>query len=222
MKSLREQLGIRPAIDVHMESQALLRRGILHGMRVLDVGCGDGALISALGDVGATAVGLEIDPALVAAAVRRGLDVVHGQAEALPFANASFDAIVCCVVVPYTDQRLAVREWARVLRPGGLVNATYHGPGYGLHYLLAPPEGFRSRFYGARMLVNTAAYAVTGRRIPGFLGDTLCQTDTAMCGYAHASGLRVETSQVLDRTLGVARIRFHGLRKERSSPASAI
>lgn len=200
----------------------MLRRGILPGMRVLDVGCGDGALVDALNGIGATAVGLEIDPALVAAAVRLGLDVVPGRAEALPFVDASFDAIVCCVVIPYTDQRLAVREWARVLRPGGLVNATYHGPGYGIHYLLAPPQGYKSRFYGARMLANTATYAVTGRRIPGFLGDTLCQTDTAMRGAAEACGLRVETSQVLDRTLGVSRIIFHGLRKVTSPSVSAV
>ena len=196
-----------------MECQALLRRGIQPGMRVLDVGCGDGTLIRELRDAGIHTIGLEIDPALVHLAVARGLDVREGRAEALPFSDATFDAVVCSVVVPYTDQRMAVSEWARVLRPAGIVNATYHGPGYGVHYLLAPPEGWRSRFYGARMLVNTAVYTVTGRRMSGFVGDTLCQTDGAMRRCSHASGLRVEISQVLDRALGVPRIIFHGLRK---------
>lgn len=219
MTAREAALGIRPTIDVHRESQALLRRGLQPGMRVLDVGCGDGALIEELRSEGVDAVGVEIDPLLVRTALARGLDVRLGRAEALPFPDAHFDAVVCCVVVPYTDQRLAVREWARVLRPGGLVNATYHGPGYGVHYMLAPPEGFRSQFYGARMLLNTVVYTITARRIAGFIGDTLCQTDRAMRRCSRSNGLQVEVSQVLDRTLGVPRIIFHGLRKPGVSDA---
>ncbi len=213
MRPTESALGIRSAIEVHKDSQRLLRRGLVPGMRVLDVGCGDGSLIQELRDAGMDAVGVEIDPLRVRECVARGLDVRLGRAEALPFRNESIDAVVCCVVVPYTDQRQAVREWSRVLRPGGSANATYHAPGYGVHYLLAPPEGFRSRFYGARMLVNTGIYAVTGRRIPGFLGDTLCQTDRAMRRCCHACGLQVDDSQVLDRALGVPRIIFHAMRK---------
>lgn len=52
------------------------------GSRVLDVGCGDGALMAALRDgKGVDARGLEIDPANVAAAVARGLSVVQGDAD---------------------------------------------------------------------------------------------------------------------------------------------
>ena len=207
-------LGIRNADDVHAECQRLLRRGVAAGMRVLDVGCGDGALIAALRDeVGADVVGIEIDPALVKTAQAANLDVRLGRAEALPIAASSVDIVLCSVVVPYTDQRVAVREWARVLRPGGAVNATYHGPGYGLHYLLAPPEGWRSQVYGARMLLNTAVYVSSGRRLPGFVGDTLCQTQRAMERASADAGLVVEHSQVVDRTLGTSRILFHGLRK---------
>jgi SAM-dependent methyltransferase len=222
MRAGKAALGIRPAIDVHVEAQALLWRGLEPGMRVLDVGCGDGTLLQELRGAGMDAVGVEIAPALVRSATARGLDVREGRAEALPLAAAAFDAVVCCVVVPYTDQRMAVREWARVLRPGGLVNATYHGIGYGVHYLLAPPEGFRSSVYGARMLVNTAVYGLSGRRLPGFVGDTLCQTDRAMRRCSRAAGLHVEVSQVVDRTLGIPRIIFHGLRKAATSAVDSI
>lgn len=52
------------------------------GARVLDVGCGDGALMAALRDgKGVDARGLEIDPSNVAAAVARGLSVVQGDAD---------------------------------------------------------------------------------------------------------------------------------------------
>ena len=206
-------LGIRPAAAVHVDCQALLRRGINPGMYLLDVGCGDGDMMRALRAEGIEATGVEPDGALVSRARASGLDVREGRAEALPFPDAAFDAIVCSVVVPYTDQRVAVREWYRVLRPGGIVNATYHGPGYGVHYLLAPPEGFRSVFYGARMLGNTAAYLVTGRRLPGFIGDTLCQSGGEMRRTYRQAGFELEVDRVVDRAVGVPRIVFHGLRK---------
>jgi len=60
----------------------LIARHITPGARVLDVGCGDGALMAALRDTaGADVRGLEIDPANVAAAVARGLPVVQGDAD---------------------------------------------------------------------------------------------------------------------------------------------
>ena len=61
---------------------ALIANNIAPGSRVLDVGCGDGALMSALCDErGADARGLEIDGENVAAAMARGLSVVQGDAD---------------------------------------------------------------------------------------------------------------------------------------------
>jgi len=62
--------------------------------RVLDIGCGDGALMAALRDQrGCDARGLELDPANVAAAMARGLSVVQGDADAdlADYPDASFD-----------------------------------------------------------------------------------------------------------------------------------
>ncbi|MBN8819042.1 MAG: methionine biosynthesis protein MetW [Sphingomonas sp.] len=61
---------------------ALIAQHVSRGARVLDVGCGDGALMAALRDTaGADVRGLEIDPANVAGAVARGLAVVQGDAD---------------------------------------------------------------------------------------------------------------------------------------------
>lgn len=61
---------------------ALIANHIVPGARVLDVGCGDGALMAALRDErGADARGLEIDGQNVAAAMARGLSVVQGDAD---------------------------------------------------------------------------------------------------------------------------------------------
>ncbi|WP_066647615.1 MULTISPECIES: methionine biosynthesis protein MetW [Sphingomonas] len=73
---------------------ALIAANIAPGARVLDVGCGDGALLAALrDDRGVDARGLELDAANVAAAVARGLSVIQGDADRdlADFPDASFD-----------------------------------------------------------------------------------------------------------------------------------
>jgi len=73
---------------------AIIADHVARGASVLDVGCGDGALMAALRDArGVDARGLEIDPANVAAAVARGLPVVQGDAdvELAGYPDASVD-----------------------------------------------------------------------------------------------------------------------------------
>lgn len=73
---------------------AIIAAHVAPGARVLDVGCGDGALMAALRDArGVDARGLELDPANVAAAVARGLAVVQGDAdvELAGYPDAGFD-----------------------------------------------------------------------------------------------------------------------------------
>ncbi|MFC4294473.1 methionine biosynthesis protein MetW [Novosphingobium tardum] len=61
---------------------AIIARNIAPGSRVLDVGCGDGALMAALRDESrADARGMEIDPGNVAACVARGLSAIQGDAD---------------------------------------------------------------------------------------------------------------------------------------------
>ena len=73
---------------------AIIADHVASGARVLDVGCGDGALMAALRDTrGVDARGLEIDPANVAAAMARGLSVIQGDADVdlAGYPDASFD-----------------------------------------------------------------------------------------------------------------------------------
>ena len=100
--------------------------GELAGREVLDVGCGDGALLRAAASRGATVTGIDADPAMVAAA-RRGVAEVgidarflEGRAERLPFADASFDLVAAVTVLCFVEDAAdTVCEMARVLRPGG-------------------------------------------------------------------------------------------------------
>jgi SAM-dependent methyltransferase len=102
--------------------------GVAAGQRVLDVGCGPGALTTELarrvGDDHVAAV----DPApQFVDAVRRRLPGVAAQqapAEALPFEDDRFDAAVAQLVVHFMAHPVAgLREMARVTRPGGVVAA---------------------------------------------------------------------------------------------------
>jgi len=99
------------------------------GQRVLDVGCGPGAVSARLVErLGAPAV-CAIDPSapFVAATRERlpGVDVRQGTAEALPWADDAFDQALAQLVVHFmTDPVAALREMARVTRPGGLVAAS--------------------------------------------------------------------------------------------------
>ena len=98
------------------------------GARALDVGCGPGALTIALaGRLGASHVAA-VDPseAFVAACHARvpRADVRTATAEALPFADGSFDAVLSQLVVNFlADAPGAVAEMARVAAPGGVVAA---------------------------------------------------------------------------------------------------
>ena len=98
------------------------------GQTALDVGCGPGALTAMLIDkLGASSVAA-IDPSesFVEAARTRfpDADVRLGSAEALPFADDSFDLALAQLVVHFmADPVAGVTEMARVTRPGGLVAA---------------------------------------------------------------------------------------------------
>ena len=119
-----EQLG---AITERIEQRLILdMMGELVGRRLLDAGCGDGALVCAAASLGADATGIDPDPTMLVAARSRaeqaGLHAtfLDGRVERLPFTDASFDVVASITVLCFVpDAAGAVREMARVLRPGG-------------------------------------------------------------------------------------------------------
>ncbi len=93
--------------------------------RVLDAGCGTGGLIKALHAANPAwrVTGLDFMPrACELARERTGVEIVQGSITELPFAGGSFDAIVSADVICQVENGAgAVREFARVVRPGGVV-----------------------------------------------------------------------------------------------------
>lgn len=106
---------------VGLDSEALFTHLAMGpGMRLLDLGGGTGRVTAAL-DTG-EAIVLVADPApgMLAQARAKGMTAVRAQAEALPFATASFDRIlVVDAFHHFADQPLAAAEMVRVLKPDG-------------------------------------------------------------------------------------------------------
>jgi ubiquinone/menaquinone biosynthesis C-methylase UbiE len=67
------------------------------GVRFLDIACGTGALAAAAARRGAETIGMDFAPNMIAEAIRRhpGIDFRVGDAEAIPLADASVDAVTC-------------------------------------------------------------------------------------------------------------------------------
>ncbi len=114
---------ITDALEWQLVSELL---GPVAGKMFLDVGCGDGALAADLARRGATVTGLDPDPTMIAAARNRveaggmQLRFVEGNAERLPFEDATFDCVVAVAMLCFVEHaERAVAEMARVLKPGG-------------------------------------------------------------------------------------------------------
>jgi len=100
--------------------------GELAGRRVLDAGCGDGALACAAASWGGDVTGIDPDPSMLAAARSRAAKMgvrptfLEGRVERLPFPDAAFDVVASTTVLCFVpDAAGAVREMVRVLRPDG-------------------------------------------------------------------------------------------------------
>ncbi|GAA1857392.1 class I SAM-dependent methyltransferase [Actinomadura bangladeshensis] len=134
-------LGDYPAVasEVIPDLGAVLVRaaGVQAGDRVLDVAAGAGNAAIAAALAGADVVAGDLTPELLRAgeldAARRGAELAwrEADAEALPFGDGEFDAVLSCVGVMFApDHRASAGEMLRVCRPGGtigLVNWTPEG-----------------------------------------------------------------------------------------------
>jgi ubiquinone/menaquinone biosynthesis C-methylase UbiE len=141
----------------------LLAAGVQPGDRVLDVGCGPGffarMLAEAVGPQGSV-VGLDAAPEMIEYAARKARRLANctfqaGTAEALPFADLSFDVVVSSLMVhhlPAGARVEAVREMHRVLRTGGTVLiADFRMPERGMWSVVASITGHSSEKWRHRM-----------------------------------------------------------------------
>ncbi|MCA9611122.1 MAG: class I SAM-dependent methyltransferase [Myxococcales bacterium] len=185
------------------------------GKRVLEVGCGFGCNLLRLQEFTEDVVGVDVDDVYLAFgplfARFAGLPVpetVCARGEDLPFPDASFDAVLVIGALQYMEIQSALREMARVLRPGGeAVLVLGHLSGY-LRHAFVPNarRSLRSCAREIRDVVGMATYPWLGRRL-SVPGSPIYPTRHRMKRYVEHAGMRVarmhdlgdETAFVLDR-----------------------
>jgi predicted TPR repeat methyltransferase len=96
------------------------------GARILDCGCGTGMTGQALRDAGAQGeiIGLDASAASLDLARAKGCYTDLRQTDlnaTLPVDDGSVDGLLCIGTLTYLDETVAIREWTRVLRPGGVM-----------------------------------------------------------------------------------------------------
>jgi ubiquinone/menaquinone biosynthesis C-methylase UbiE len=171
-----------------------VREGDLKGRRVLDVGCGTGALAAALAESGRAKVwGVEPSEEMLRVArsrVPRGVGLRRARAEELPFRDRWFERVVFALVVHLVNRRLAFSEAARVLAASGRIALASFAPEHFDVYWLNPwfpriAEIDRARFPTPEQL----------------------ERELRAAGFVNERFARVTTRQEIDRVTALERIR---------------
>jgi ubiquinone/menaquinone biosynthesis C-methylase UbiE len=111
-----------PRLDRKFQRICELVRAQLPSESFLDAGCGDGRYLAALApELPARRAGVDLSERILETArARVAADFRQASLEALPFADGEFDLVLCSQVIEHVpDADGAIRELARVLRPGG-------------------------------------------------------------------------------------------------------
>jgi len=164
-----------PGVDRKFARICELVREQLPCEAFLDAGCGDGRYLAALAaELPARRAGVDLSERILETARQRvDADFRQASLEALPFGDAEFDVVLCSQVIEHVlDADAAVRELARVLRPGGaLVISTDNERNYVTKTLNAPRSAAvrALRLRGARGRIESPATPYTRARFRALL-----------------------------------------------------
>jgi SAM-dependent methyltransferase len=196
------------------------------GRRLLDVAAGPGRLARAAANRGAVTTGCDLAPAMVELARRLSPDIRFDEAsaDALPYADHSFEAVVCAFGIGhFPDPERAISELARVVAPDGLValswwdafsrnrvNGIFHeviaklgvsAPGLLPHGppmdRFSDPQTFADFIRSAGLIDVRAKSVSSSHRLDGF--DQLWEL--AMGSFARASSLIRSQTDDMQRTI---------------------
>ena len=172
--------------------------------KVLDVGCGAGNLLVVLAaDVPELLIGVDVDEVFLVSGRSEIENLVEqppvtptllrASLPTLPFADETFDLVTCFLVMPHVpDDRIALMELARVLKPGGTLAISGHGFGFPLRYLK------RFRLKPLQMYLASLIYKCTGKK---WIRNTL-QCDKEICAILKSIGIVPEIRHYNQKILG--------------------
>jgi ubiquinone/menaquinone biosynthesis C-methylase UbiE len=203
------------ASRIVLVSELLADAADLHaGWRVLDVACGNGNATLAAARSGTTAVGVDYVPALLQSARERaaseGLDAEFrvGDAEALPFGENEFDAVLSVFGAMFApDHRRTAAEIARVTRPGGRIALASWTPDGFIGQLfrtvsryVAPPAGVASPLLWG-----------TEEHLTDLFGDQIAEANSTQRVYTFRFGSATDYVAFLRRWYGPTLKAFEAL-----------
>ncbi len=141
--------------------------------KVLDVGCGAGQeLLPFLEKTGAVCVGIDSAEKLgtftksISAETER-LVFVRSEGEKLPFADASFDVVLCLVALPYMNNRETLAEISRVLKPEGVFLLKTHAPMFYFELIIERLKTFSPKQIAYPLICLAASlwHLLTGKQL---------------------------------------------------------
>ncbi|MEA3335014.1 MAG: class I SAM-dependent methyltransferase [Chloroflexota bacterium] len=139
--------------------------------RILDVGCGAGQTLIASNlnpDVVATGIDIDFEALALGRELSAAVAFVAGEAEKLPFADASFDLVLARVVLPLTHIPHTIGEISRVVGPGGDIWLVLHPISRTLQNLWDSLRQHRLKnaIYRLYVLANGLLFEATGQLFP--------------------------------------------------------
>ena len=133
--------------------------------QILENGCGVGMYVEHLSPFGGTVIGLEYDFERTAEARKNSPHIINGTGESLPFPSGAFDLILSHEVIEHVqDDRAAICEMIRTLKPGGRVvifcpNRGYPFETHGIYW--------RGKYYfGNKLFVNYLPLSLRDKLAP--------------------------------------------------------
>lgn len=158
---------------------------------VLDVGCGAGQTLIAC-EISPTTFtcGVDIDQEALALGRRlsQRIAFVRASAERLPFSDGSFDVVISRVSLPYMRLPVALREIARVLRPGGQVWFTLHSISITLEGVARSikERNAKNLAYQLYVIMNGLLFHFTGRLFRSPFNRARCESFQTARGIVRA------------------------------------
>jgi len=152
------------------------------GERILDLGCGDGALTEKIAALGAEVIGIDTSPQLLEAAANRGLDVCKMDGRYLDF-DAPFNAVFSNAVLHWINEpdQVISSVW-NVLKPGGRFVAEFGGHGN-----------------VAALVTAMRAVGLRHNGDPALAGPWFFPTSTEYSMLLERAGFRVESCDLIPR-----------------------
>jgi ubiquinone/menaquinone biosynthesis C-methylase UbiE len=188
--------------------------------KVLDVGCGPGNLLVALSsDIPQLLIGVDVDGTFLTfgrSKFKKIIDppskvpiLIRALLPTLPFADETFDLVTCFLVMPHVpDDKVALTELARVLKPGGTLAISGHGLGFPLRYVK------RLRLKPLQMYLASIIYRCTGKK---WIRNTL-QREKKICGILNDIGLTIDVRNYNKKVFGCIATYWIRATKSETSP----